>query len=161
MRNIFLLITFSSIICLAAEGIQTEDLGSTKREHGVKAKTPEKGATIDYSKLKGAEEEQPAGKIARGKVVKSKDNVAAKAPFYKVLGKITIRASEEYVYIRAGKSAVIMDSEGKILIDASGDLIISGNRDIILNAKNDIVSRPGGKIVIPESRDGENRISTE
>lgn len=152
--NIILMFLSISVFSAATKNIKTEDLGGIKKPPKRSKKLSKKTA---QNEVKKAEIQKPQLPVQNNKTVAppvelpgSKETKET-APFYKSLGAITIRAKEDYVYIRAGKSAVIMDASGKILIDSDKDLIISSNQDLILKAKRDIIIKPGGQLQTPET----------
>ena len=142
----FLTFCFNNLLF---SNFKTEDLGSVKKETIVEEKKNE-APSVDYARLKNVEGAEQAPQSAESSLnlpLSDSDKEASeKVPFYKALGTITIRASEDYVYIRAGKSSVIMDAEGKIIIDSAKDLFLTSQNNIILKAKGDIVLRAGKKI---------------
>jgi len=147
----FLTFCFNNLLF---SNFKTEDLGSVKKETIVEEKKNE-APSVDYARLKNVEAKkdevaeqapQSAESSLNLPLSDSDKEASEKVPFYKALGTITIRASEDYVYIRAGKSSVIMDAEGKIIIDSAKDLFLTSQNNIILKAKGDIVLRAGKKI---------------
>jgi hypothetical protein len=175
MRIILLILLtfcFNDSFC---SDFKTEDLGSVKKE-GLIDKKSESLPKVDYRRLKkeNIKKEDDVLKEARKKNINgsieekiiesntasqiiSSDREKEKTPFYKSLGGITIRASEDYVYIRAGKSAIIMNADGKIIIDSAKDLFLTSQGNLVFKAKGDIVLRAGQKIDTGEAR-SENSI---
>jgi hypothetical protein len=123
--------------------VQSVDLGSVeKMTKGSKAKESDSSDAQEVPELEDIEEpveEEVSSKYAE-----------TKTPFYKKLGSITIRAKEDYVFIRAGKSAIIMDASGKIIIDSAKDLVIRSKESIVFKAKKDIILSPRGDIIAPK-----------
>ena len=153
MKWMIMVSFFCIAVFSAAEKIQTEDLGSISKQKSIAEPQKKSEVVVDYSRLKGVSEEVPAvvnsGKIQTSEKSLKGMKAGTGTPFYRSLGAITIRASEDYVYIRAGKSVLVMNADGKIMIDSDHDLLISSNANLILKAKKDIHLKPGGELILP------------
>ncbi|OGQ36807.1 MAG: hypothetical protein A3F16_04160 [Deltaproteobacteria bacterium RIFCSPHIGHO2_12_FULL_43_9] len=87
--------------------------------------------------------------------VQSKDGKAPgqEGDFYRFFGdKISFRANDKFVYIKAGETTIVADAQGQVQIKAGGDLSlstpgtvnISAGKDINLKAKGRVVTEGGG-----------------
>lgn len=142
------LVVFMTICFMGTLGaVETEDLGSASKIGGSEKKV--KVYSPDLSEVKRAQESFNQVDSVRGDIPSGDPQGSQAQPFYKKIGKIRIRATEEYVYIRAGDSVIIMDSSGKVLIDSAHDLFFKSNKNIVLKAKKDIILSPKGSVIMP------------
>jgi hypothetical protein len=82
--------------------------------------------------------------------VQSKDGKGPQkeGDYYKFFGdKISIRANEKFIYIKAGETTIVADSQGQVQIKAGGDLTLSTPGTLQLSAGKDIEMRAKGRVV--------------
>lgn len=78
---------------------------------------------------------QPASKEAEGS-------------FYKSFGKnMVIRGDEKFIYIEAGPSRIVVDSEGRIQVKSAQNISMYSDESIVFQAKKDVKILAGGKVI--------------
>lgn len=61
--------------------------------------------------------------------------------------RITIKGNEDRLYIKAGRTMVVLDASGKLIISSEGTLNIESKKDILFKADRDIRFEAGSKII--------------
>lgn len=82
--------------------------------------------------------------------VQSKDGKApgGEGDLYRFFGdKISLRANDKFVYIKAGETTIVADAQGQVQIKAGGDLSLSTPGTVNISAGKDINLKARGRVI--------------
>ena len=100
-------------------------------------------ATQEGREVTGSKESKPKSEVQ----AKDGEGVVEKGDYYRFFGdKISLRANEKFVYIKAGDTTIVADAKGQVQIKAAGDLILTTPATMTLSAGKDIQLKAGGQV---------------
>lgn len=82
--------------------------------------------------------------------VQSKDGKAPEkeGDYYRFFGdKISLRANDKFIYIKAGETTIVADAQGQVQIKAAGDLTLASPGSVNISAGKDINFKANGRVV--------------